>query len=219
MLAAQDFGARRFIFTSTDSCYGAQENVFLTEEAPLRPISLYAELKARLEEDFLRPPRRHDFHPTVLRLATLYGLAPRMRFDLVINLLTREAALGRPARIFSGEQWRPLVHVRDAARAFVLALEAPPEKVSGRIFNVGSNEQNVQFKDLAAILLKAMPEAAIETVPQPPDLRDYHVAFDRIRETLRFEPEYTVLDGIAEISEALKSGVLGDPYDAKYRNA
>ncbi|UQZ89635.1 epimerase [Deltaproteobacteria bacterium Smac51] len=217
--AAAYFGVKRFIFTSTDSCYGAQENVFLTEESPLQPISLYAELKAKVEEEFLSLPRPEGFHPTILRLATIYGLAPRMRFDLVINILTREAASGNGAKIFSGEQWRPLVHVHDAARAFVLTLAAPAEKVSGQIFNVGSNEQNVQFKDLASILLKAMPEAKIETVPQPPDLRDYHVCFDKIRETLGFRPQFEPSDGINEIREAIKNGTISDPYDPRYRNA
>ncbi len=219
MRAAAYYGVERFIFTSTDSCYGAQENVFLTEDSPLRPISLYAELKARVEEEFLTLPRPANFHPTILRLATLYGLAPRMRFDLVINLLTREAVVGNGAKIFSGEQWRPLVHVRDAARAFALALTAPAEQVSGRIFNVGSNEQNVQFKDLGALLARTLPGAAIETVPQPPDLRDYRVCFDRIREELGFTPAFTPADGIAEIKAALLSGELGDPYASKYRNA
>lgn len=219
MKAAAYFGVERFIFTSTDSCYGAQENVRLTEESPLKPISLYAELKAGVETEFMRMPRPESFHPTVLRLATLYGLAPRMRFDLVINLLTREAASGRVAKIFSGEQWRPLVHVRDAASAFVSALAAPAELVSGQVFNVGSNGQNVQFKDLAAILLRVMPEARIETVPQPPDLRDYHVLFDKIAKTLNFSPVFEPGDGIAEIRDAIRSGVLGDPYDQKYRNA
>ena len=219
MKAAAFFGVRRFIFTSTDSCYGAQENVFLTEDAPLKPISLYAELKARVEEEFLSMPRSQDFQPVILRLATLYGLAARMRFDLVINLLTREAATGAGARIFSGEQWRPLVHVRDAARAFVLALEAPAELVSGQIFNVGSNHQNVQFRNLAEYLLRVIPAAKIETVPQPPDLRDYHVCFDKISRILNFAPQYEVIDGIAEIREAILNGELGDPYDPKYRNA
>lgn len=217
--AAAYFGVERFIFTSTDSCYGAQENVFLTEEAPLRPISLYAALKARVEEEFMGMPRPASFHPTILRLATLYGLAPRMRFDLVINLLTREAVTGRGAKIFSGEQWRPLVHVRDASKAFVSVLAAPAESVSGQVFNVGSNHQNVQFKDLAAILLQALPEAKIETVPQPPDLRDYHVCFDKISRALNFAPDFEPGDGIAEIRDAILNGALGDPYDPKYRNA
>jgi len=219
MKAAVYFGVERFIFTSTDSCYGAQENVFLTEESPLKPISLYAELKARVEAEFLQMPRPESFHPTILRLATLYGLAPRMRFDLVINLLTREAVTGRGAKIFSGEQWRPLVHVRDAASAFVTALDAPAELVSGQVFNVGSNGQNVQFKDLAEIIRRVLPAARVETVPQPPDLRDYHVCFDKISEVLNFSPAFEPVDGIAEIRAAILSGALGDPYDPQYRNA
>lgn len=220
MRAARHFGVKRFIFSSTDSCYGAQENINLTEESPMRPISLYAELKARVEAEFLAlAPAGGDFQPVILRLATLYGLAPRMRFDLVINLLTREAVVGPGAKIFSGEQWRPLVHVRDAARAFALALSAPADKVSGQVFNVGSNEQNVQFKHLRDILLKAIPGAKIETVAQAPDLRDYHVCFDKIKKAFDFRPEFRPEDGIVEISSALRQGLLGDPYDRKYRNA
>ena len=219
MKAAVYYGVERFIFTSTDSCYGAQENVFLTEESPLKPISLYAELKAKVEDEFLKMPRTQSFNPIILRLATLYGLAPRMRFDLVINLLTREAVCGAGAKIFSGEQWRPLVHARDAARAFALALAAPAELVRGQVFNVGSNRQNVQFKDLAQILLRVIPNANIETVPQPPDLRDYHVCFDKISKILHFSPTMEPSDGIAEIREALLNGRFPDPYDQIYRNS
>ena len=219
MKAALKHGVRRFIYSSTDSCYGAQEGVLLTEESPLKPISLYAELKSEVEEEFLQLYNKPGFYPTILRLATLYGLAPRMRFDLVINLLTREAATGGAAKIFSGEQWRPLVHVQDAARAFAQTLSAPPEVVANEIFNVGSNAQNVQFKDLARLLLEALPQANIETVPQPPDLRDYHVCFDKISKALGFKPNFTLQAGIAEIRDALASGLLGDPYNPKYRNA
>lgn len=219
MRAAEYHGVKRFIFTSTDSCYGAQEQVNLTEESPLKPISLYAELKARVEKEFLAMPRGDDFQPVILRLATLYGLSPRMRFDLVINLLTREAVVGSGAKIFSGEQWRPLVHVRDAAKAFAMALGAPSELVSGQIFNVGSNQQNIQFKHLRDILIEAVPGAKIETVPQPPDLRDYHVCFDKVKEVLNFSPDFTPNDGIVEIRQALLAGRFDDPYDQRYRNA
>ena len=216
---AEYYGIRRFIFTSTDSCYGAQENVYLTEDSPLQPISLYAELKAKVETELLALGAAGHFKPVILRLATLYGLAPRMRFDLVINLLTREAVVGQGAKIFSGEQWRPLVHVRDAAKAFSLALSASEETVGGRVFNVGSNHQNIQFKDLAGLIRQSMPEARIETVPQPPDLRDYHVCFDRISHELGFRPDYEVSQGVVEIKNALLDGRLGDPYDARYRNS
>ncbi|MGL4209345.1 MAG: NAD-dependent epimerase/dehydratase family protein [Candidatus Adiutrix sp.] len=210
---------KRFIFTSTDSCYGAQEKVNLSESAPLKPISLYAELKAKVETEILGTVHPDFFHPTVLRLATLYGLSPRMRFDLVINLLAREVTVGGVAKIFSGEQWRPLVHVKDAAKAFCLTLAAHVSLVSGQIFNVGSNEQNVQFKDLAVILQKAVPTAKIETVPQPPDLRDYHVAFDKIKNALHFNVDYEPSGAIGEIRDAILSGAIINPYDQVYKNA
>lgn len=208
----------RIIFASTDSCYGAQEGILLTEDSPLKPISLYAELKARVEDDFFRLFQGSSLCPTILRLATLYGLSRRMRFDLVINLLSREATLKGEARIFSGEQWRPLVHVRDAALAFRLALEAPAPVVEGQIFNVGSNDQNIQFKDLVSIFHENIPEARIQTVPQPPDLRDYHVQFDKIQRCLNFNPTYRPGHGILEIKEALSSQKFADPYDPMYQN-
>ena len=216
--AARYHKVSRFLFASTDSCYGAQENISLKEDDELKPLSLYAELKAAVEKELLAQTGDPDFHPTILRLATVYGLSPRMRFDLVINLLTRAATCDGLAKIFSGEQWRPLVHVKDAAWAFCLALLSPIGKVSGEIFNVGSNRQNVQFKDLAALLLKVIPEAKIETIPQPPDLRDYNVNFDKIEKVLKFRADYELEEGIAEIKKALEAGLLGDPYQAKYCN-
>ena len=218
--AAAYYGAERFLFASTDSCYGAQENVLLTEDSPLRPLGLYAELKARLEKEILGPSRSPaGCRPTILRLATLYGPAPRMRFDLILNLLAREAVLGRGAKIFSGEQWRPFVHVRDAARAFSLALAADPETVSGQVFNIGSNHQNIQFKDLAGLIHRVLPQAKVETVPQPPDLRDYHVAFDKAALVLGFRPEYGPEDGLREIAAGLAAGAWGDPDDPRHRNS
>jgi nucleoside-diphosphate-sugar epimerase len=141
-----------------------------------------------------------------------------MRFDLILNLLAREAVLGRGAKIFSGEQWRPFAHVRDAARAFSLALAAEPESVSGQIFNIGSNRQNIQFKDLGKLILRVMPQAKVETVPQPPDLRDYHVAFDKAARILGFQPEFEPEDGLREIAAGLAAGTWGDPDAPRYRN-
>ncbi|MDR2141532.1 MAG: NAD(P)-dependent oxidoreductase [Deltaproteobacteria bacterium] len=212
--AAETAGVQRFILASTDSCYGARENEKLTELSPLAPLSLYARTKAWAEAAILSRPPRPDFQPTVLRMATIYGLADRTRFDLAVNLLTREATLKKRIKIFSGEQWRPLVHVADAARAFVLALDAPPALVSGQIFNVGSNEQNVQFKDLGALIAKVIPETVVETIPEPPDLRDYWVDFDKIRLILRFQPKYSLKAGILELRKAIIEGQIPDPYAA-----
>jgi nucleoside-diphosphate-sugar epimerase len=217
-LAAARYYQKRFIFTSTDSCYGTREGELLDESSALRPISLYAELKARTEEEVLAPKPQNNFCPVVLRLATVYGQAPRMRFDLAVNLLTREATLKGRAKIFSGEQWRPLVHVSDVARAFRLVLEAPPEKISGQVFNVGSNHQNLQFKDLGHIIEREIPGTIIETVPQPPDLRDYHVNFEKIQKILGFQAEVEVASGIKEIRDSLLRGIPADPYSPTYRN-
>ncbi|MFH1090805.1 MAG: NAD(P)-dependent oxidoreductase [Pseudomonadota bacterium] len=207
----------RLIFASTDSCYGIQEGL-LYEDSPLNPISLYAELKKRAEAEILNM-NGHGFCPTVLRLATVYGLSPRMRFDLVINVLTLQAVTKGKIKIFGGRQWRPLVHVRDAARGFIQALEAPPEKVGRQVFNIGSNEQNYQVGALGELVRQALPQVRIETIDQPPDLRDYHVSFDKASKVLGYRVERTVSDGVTEIAEAIRSGAFPDPDQPKYRNA
>jgi nucleoside-diphosphate-sugar epimerase len=224
--AAEDFakacanlGVRRFVFASTDSCYGARENERLTELSKLAPLSLYAKAKAMAEEAILSLGGPPDFQPTILRMATLYGPSARPRFDLAVNVLARDATLKGQIRIFSGEQWRPLCHVADAALAYLLALDAPKELVSGRIFNVGSNGQNVQFKDLGALIAEAIPGTKVETVSMPPDLRDYWVSFDKIARDLNFKPQKTLRQGILEIRELLLAGSPNDPYAARHQNA
>ncbi|MDR2367426.1 MAG: NAD-dependent epimerase/dehydratase family protein [Deltaproteobacteria bacterium] len=212
-------GVSRFIFTSTDSCYGTREGEKLDEQSPLAPISLYAELKARAEERILSVSKNPSFSPTVLRLATVYGISPRPRFDLAVNLLVRDITLRGQAKIFSGEQWRPLVHVSDVAKAFRLTLEAPADLVDRQIFNVGSDEQNIQFKDLGDLLLKLRPDAHVTYEPAVPDLRDYFVKFSKIKQVLNFEPSLTILEGMAGIRDALESGFPADPYAPKWRNA
>jgi nucleoside-diphosphate-sugar epimerase len=215
---ARATGVKRFIFASTDSCYGVREKEILTELSPLSPISLYADLKARAETAILARGFEKEFSPTVLRMATVYGLAPRMRFDLAVNLLAREATLKGKVKIFSGEQWRPMVHVADAARAFQLTLDAPPELVAGQIFNVGSDTQNIQFKALGRLLAETVPGTVIETVPQVPDLRDYFVSFRKIQKILDFQPSFSLADGLKEINKSLKEGLFPDPYAKQYAN-
>jgi nucleoside-diphosphate-sugar epimerase len=211
---------KRVIFTSTDSCYGQRPQEKLYESSILKPLSTYAKYKADIEKVFLAPKDKEHKGPIpiVLRLATVYGLAPRMRFDLAVNLLSREATLKRKFKIFSGEQWRPLVHVRDVAEAFHLALTAPHKKVKGEVFNVGSNAQNIKFVDLGNIIASTL-NAQMEIVPGSPDLRDYYVNFDKIAKELGFKAKVSIKEGIEEIREALLKGVFPDPYDVIYRNA
>jgi nucleoside-diphosphate-sugar epimerase len=212
-------GVKRFIFTSTDSSSGARGGEKLDENSPLDPLSLYARQKTEMEREILSRPPIEGFSPTILRLATVYGLAPRMRFDLAVNLLVRESTLKGSAKIFSGEQWRPLVHVADVASAFLKALDAPTALVDRQIFNVGANSQNVQFKELGKLLERLNPDSRIEYVPVAPDLRDYYVKFDKIAKILNFKPQISLLDGMTEIRDALKAGVFSDPYEICWRNS
>ncbi len=209
-------GVPRFLYASTDSAYGVREGI-MAEDASLNPISLYARLKVQAEAEILGM-RNGAFKPIILRMATIYGYSPRMRFDLIINILTLHAFSRGKITIFGGKQWRPLVHVADAAQAYVLALEAPPETVGGQIFNVGSNEQNYQVGQLGELVRQVFPEVQIETIPQTPDLRDYHVCFDKIRRELGYRVRYSVADGIREIRRALENGSIKDHQDPRYYN-
>ena len=214
--ACRYYGVNRFLYASTDSAYGVREGI-MVEDAPLNPISLYARLKAQVEAEILGMGDG-AFKPIILRMATIYGYSPRMRFDLIINILTLHAFSRGKITIFGGKQWRPLVHVADAAQAYVLALEAPPETVGGQIFNVGSNEQNYQVGQLGELVRQVFPEVQIETISQTPDLRDYHICFDKIRRELGYRVRYSVADGIREIRRALENGSIKDHQDPRYYN-
>jgi nucleoside-diphosphate-sugar epimerase len=210
-------GAGRFLFASTDSAYGIREGVML-EDSPCNPLSLYARLKLDTERRLLALGS-DTLAVTILRQATLYGLSPRMRFDLIINILTLQAITRGAFTIYGGKQWRPLVHVADSAHAFTLALEAPVDLVRGEVFNVGTNDQNFQIYQLGDLVAELIPEAERRTTEVPPDLRDYHVNFDKIARTLGFEARRRVADGVREIRQALANGQLPDPHGAIYRNA
>ena len=214
--ACRYYEVPRFIYASTDSAYGIQEGT-MYEESPLNPISLYTRLKMQTEEEIL-DLQTSTFRPTVLRMATIYGLSPRMRFDLIINTLTMNAYTRRKVTIYGGQQWRPLVHVVDAARAYSMCLEKPLDASAGQIFNVGSNEQNYQVSQLGDLIKDVLPEIEVETVPQTPDLRDYHVCFDKITDTLGYQTTRSVADGILEIYSAFDAQMFTDHTDRRYYN-
>lgn len=209
----------RFLFASTCSVYGTSPTpeARLDEKSPLNPVSLYAEMKLKSEKGILELVDE-NFSPTILRMATLYGLSPRMRFDLVVNLLTAKAVMDKNIIIFGGEQWRPNLHVKDAAEAYIKCLEAPIEKVKGEIFNVGSNEQNYQIKEIGEIIHKMIPNAEIIIDKENPDRRDYNVDFDKINKILNYKTEYTIKDGVSEIRDAIIKGLIKDYTDSKYSN-
>jgi nucleoside-diphosphate-sugar epimerase len=208
-------GVPRFIFASSCSVYGASENC-LDESSPLNPLSVYARTKLD-SENILLTAKRRDFAPTVLRLGTLFGLSPRMRFDLIVNLFVAQAAsLGR-VTIWNGEQWRPFLHVQDAARAFVACLDAAPASVSGQIFNVGSPSLNVQIAALGEQIAKFVGSTRLKTI-QTEDRRNYRVLFEKIEHTLGFRCERSLSFGMHEIYSAIRSGSIADFATEQFNN-
>jgi nucleoside-diphosphate-sugar epimerase len=216
---AQAAGVRRFVFASTCSNYGKQRDssVHATEDFELRPISVYAETKVAAEEAVLAYSD-DGIEPCCLRFATVYGASPRMRFDLTVNEFTRDLTLGGTLTVYGEQFWRPYVHVRDAAKAVALAVEAPREAVHGAVFNVGETDENYRKLDLVELLRERIPEAEVEFVHRDEDPRDYRVSFEKVKSELGFEADWSVGDGVDEIMGLLDSGLLGDPYASHYAN-
>jgi len=208
----------RFIFASTCSVYGAAEtDELLDEQSVLRPVSLYARSKIASER-VLRQMADATFQPTYLRFGTIYGLSGRTRFDLVVNLLTAKAKTGGNITIYGGSQWRPFVHVEDAARGIHRALEAPIEVVGNEIFNVGSDQQNYTIDQVGRVIHRQVPDSEIVHVGPDSDERDYRISFDKIRNQLSYFPEWTLAEGVQQVVEALESGEVEDYEAPKYSN-
>jgi nucleoside-diphosphate-sugar epimerase len=215
---AQAAGVERFVFASTCSNYGrmADPTKPIDENGKLAPVSLYAQQKVAIERWLLQ--QRDGLAPTCLRFATVYGVAPRMRFDLTVNEFTRDLWAGRRLEVFGEQFWRPYIHVRDAGRAALTVLDAPAKLISGEVFNAGRSGENYRKLDLVGEIRKLLDRGEVEFVHRDEDPRDYQVSFDKIRETLGFKTEMTVPDGIAEVIDALDRGVFEDPFDARFRN-
>ena len=216
---AEAHGVERLLFASTCSNYGkmADGDAVATEDFELRPVSLYAETKVAAELDVLARAT-NGLETCCLRFATVYGTSPRMRFDLTVNEFTREVALGAKLVVFGEQFWRPYVHVRDAAVAARMALEAPREAVAGEVFNVGETAENYRKLDIVELLRERVPAAEIDFVHRDEDPRDYRVNFDKVKGALAFEASRSVSDGIDEVLALVRSGLLEDPYSAAYSN-
>jgi len=216
---ASRLGVSRFVFASTCSNYGrmADPTTPIDETGVLAPVSLYAEQKVQMEKVLLEADAP-GLEPTCLRFATIYGVAPRMRFDLTVNEFTRDLWADRRLEVFGEQFWRPYVHVHDAGRAVGIVLDAPSEQVAGNVFNVGRSGENYRKLDLVQEIRKLTDRGEVEFVHRDEDPRDYKVSFDKIRAVLGFETEMTVPDGIAEVLDALGQNRFGDPFDARYRN-
>lgn len=202
---AKGAGVERYILPSSCSIYGFQEGE-VHEQSQVNPLTAYAHANYRAEKDILDLAEK-DFCVTIIRQATVYGLSPRMRFDLAINGMVKGFFKnGKIPILRDGTQWRPFVHVRDTSRAMSMILKADKELVNKEMFNVGSNEQNYQIFNLAERVASSIGIQFQHEWYGAPDHRSYKVNFDKIKNVLGFEPEYNAEKGAAEVWQALKSG-------------
>lgn len=203
----------RFIFASTCSVYGASKGI-LDEESPLNPVSLYARSKIDSEKTILNMVDG-NFSPTIMRMGTLYGLSPRMRLDLVVNTFALKSLIEKKIQIFGGDQWRPMLNVEDASDAFIKCLEAPIDKVKGKIFNVGSERQNYTINRIGEIVKELYPDTVIERldneiVEGAMDKRDYKVSFKKIEDVIGFNAKKSIKESLKEIRAFICNGNFED---------
>jgi nucleoside-diphosphate-sugar epimerase len=206
-------GARRYILPSSCSIYGYQEGI-LDETSPVNPLTTYAKANFEAERQIL-PLADEGYCVVVVRQATVYGLSPRMRFDLAINGMVKGFyQSGRIPILRDGTQWRPFIHVRDASRAMLMLLKAPVSLINGQLYNLGSDEQNVQVMPLAEVVAEAIGVPFEYEWYGDPDRRSYRVSFAKIRDAIGFEAQHTPADGAAQVHGALRNGEL-DPTDPR----
>jgi nucleoside-diphosphate-sugar epimerase len=218
--AAEKAGVKRFVFASTCSNYGKMEdpNSFVNETSELRPVSLYAELKVKFEKYLLEERKDAKICATALRFSTVYGFSPRIRFDLTVNEFTRNVILTGEQEIWGPQFNRPYCHVDDLARSVMQVLKAPEEKVRTNVFNVGDTSENYSKRMLMEEIQKQIPSAKAIYVEKTEDPRDYRVNCDKIKDVLGFTITKKVSQGIAEIIKVMNSGIINDPYGAKFKN-
>ena len=215
--ACRRAGIRRFVFASSCSNYGLQGPEVKDEMSPLYPQSIYSQTKIQ-SEHYLLSIRDEKFFPCILRFATLYGLSPRMRFDLAVNVMTIKAALENEVTVYGGDQWRPFLQVRDAARAIIHVLQKTSSGNSAEIYNCGSEMENYRLKDLGQLIVQEVPDAKLTMVPETIDKRSYRISFEHFQHRLNFSCKYQVIDGIREILAAVRAGLYHDFTKPKYSN-
>lgn len=206
---ASDCGVDRYVLASSCSVYGFQDGV-MDEESPTNPLTTYAEANLRAEESALELHRKGtDMAVILFRQATMYGLSPRMRFDIAVNGMTLGMwQNGSIPLLRDGTQWRPMIHIRDASKAFIAALSADKATVAGELFNVGANEQNYQILQLGELVAQGVGREFAHTWYGDPDHRSYRVDFGKIKDVLGFAPDWTPDRGAAEIAAALEAGTV-----------
>jgi len=209
LAAAKINNVKRFIYASSSSIYGVKEEPNVREDTPANPLTDYSKYKLECEK-VLRKADLGDMEYVIARPATVCGYAPRLRLDLVVNILAINALVNKKIKVFGGEQLRPNINIKDMIRAYQLLLEAPAEKLNTQAFNIGY--QNMKVVDIANLVIDAIGDNSIELEVVPTDdIRSYHINSDKIKDALQFEPKYTVEDAIKSLKEAYDSGKIENP--------
>lgn len=209
-LAAKQAGVQRFLYASTCSVYGASgDGHLVTEDADLNPLTPYAQSKVRVEADVAAMADDH-FSPVFLRNATAFGFSPRLRADIVLNNLVGHAVLTGEVKVLSdGTPWRPLVHARDIADAFLAALHAPRSAVHNKAFNVGTEANNLTVAEIARAVVEVVPGSTLSiTGVTAGDDRSYRVDFSAFRNAVGYQAAWTVPAGADELYQAYLAGGL-----------
>ena len=206
--AAKKNNVKRFIYASSSSVYGIKNEENVRENVLAEPLTDYSKFKLECEKILLNFDEP-NMECAVVRPATVCGYAPRLRLDLVVNILTIHALINKKIKIFGGEQLRPNINIKDMVRAYEALLSAPAKKINGQIFNAGY--QNLSVNKIAELIKDTIGDSSImfETIPTD-DIRSYHINSDKIRKILDFEPKYSIQDGIKSICKAHESRLIKD---------
>lgn len=203
---SKNAGVKQYILASSASVYGQQNNI-VNEHSEVNPITDYSKANRKAELDVL-PMNDDSFNVTVLRFSSVYGISPRMRFDLAVNSFALELYKTGKISVKGKSNKRPFLHILDAARAYALVLNSPKEKIAGQIFNVGSDKQNYEIGNLAKEVGDSIGKKYELETKDTADHRSYVASFKKIKEKLGFDTKYTVADGSKEIYQSLESGEL-----------
>ena len=207
---SKDSGVRRFIYASSSSVYGIIEDREVTEDLPLKPLTDYSKYKAMCE-DVLLAKKAPGFIPLILRPATVCGYSPRLRLDLIVNILTNHAVNNKQIQVFGGEQKRPNIHIEDVTDLYVNSLIWPEEIIDGNIFNAGYDNQTVN--ELAkSVQMSVGDDVEIVTTPTD-DLRSYHISSDKIEQALGFVPQRSTKDAVDDLVAAFGAGKIPNAKD------
>lgn len=207
---------KRVVFISTCSNYGLIEGSAKADENyELNPLSLYAKSKVRAEQYLMDQQKEVDYSATVLRFATAFGIAPRMRFDLTVNEFVKDLYEKGEILVYDADTWRPYCHVNDFGRLVRMVLEAPNDKIHFQVFNAGGDENNYTKRMLVNNILEFLPAATVRYQEHGWDPRNYKVCFDKVQDVLSFSPKYSVEFGIKELLSALKNGVFNNAGEAR----